>query len=199
MKLQQCRPSFFDARDAIIQADQVLTGGENFCTLWQGFAERGLGPDARVEGRTPWGGGIRTNVSSLLPSFTFVPVADGQILSYRIMLFLWRARSLPFESRLPLPGFVKSCYFRYFEYFTDHNGDSCRIVCFHEYITLLLSSSCIKTPNGRARLGTLSYILYHFDAYTRSFKRKHQNTRFFPRGNLVRQLTSDRLKNYGAV
>ena len=61
MKLQPCRPSFFDARDAIISADQVLTGGENFCDLWTAFAERGLGPDARVEGRTPWGGGIRTD------------------------------------------------------------------------------------------------------------------------------------------
>ncbi|TFK51601.1 hypothetical protein OE88DRAFT_1659712 [Heliocybe sulcata] len=61
MKLQQCRPSFFDARDAIIQADQVLTGGENYCELWKGFSARGLGPDARVEGRTPWGGGIRTD------------------------------------------------------------------------------------------------------------------------------------------
>ncbi|KAG6844432.1 hypothetical protein H0H87_007034, partial [Tephrocybe sp. NHM501043] len=61
MKLQTCRPSFFDARDAIIQADQVLTGGENFCTLWAGFSSRGLGFDAKVEGRTPWGGGIRTN------------------------------------------------------------------------------------------------------------------------------------------
>lgn len=66
MKLQQCRPSFFDARDAIIQADQILTGGENFCDLWKGFASRGLGPDARVEGKTPWGGGIRTNVSRTL-------------------------------------------------------------------------------------------------------------------------------------
>lgn len=61
MKLQPCRPSFFEARDAIIQADQILTGGENYCTLWEGFSDRGLGPDARVEGRTPWGGGIRTN------------------------------------------------------------------------------------------------------------------------------------------
>jgi extracellular elastinolytic metalloproteinase len=61
MKLQRCRPSFFDARDAIIQADQVLTGGENFCDLWKGFSERGLGPDATLEGSTPWGGGIRTN------------------------------------------------------------------------------------------------------------------------------------------
>ncbi|TFY67498.1 hypothetical protein EVJ58_g1586 [Rhodofomes roseus] len=61
MKLQPCRPSFFDARDAIISADQVLTGGENFCDLWTAFAERGMGPDARVDGRTPWGGGVRTN------------------------------------------------------------------------------------------------------------------------------------------
>lgn len=63
MKLQKCMPSFFDARDAIIQADQVLTGGENFCDLWIGFAERGLGEDAHVDGRTPWGGGVRTDVS----------------------------------------------------------------------------------------------------------------------------------------
>lgn len=61
MKLHPCMPSFFDARDAIIQADQVLTGGENFCELWNGFAERGLGLDAKVVGRTPWGGGVRTD------------------------------------------------------------------------------------------------------------------------------------------
>ncbi|KAF6756744.1 extracellular elastinolytic metallo proteinase, partial [Ephemerocybe angulata] len=61
MKLQPCRPTFFQARDAIIAADQVLTEGENFCTLWNGFAERGLGSDARIEGQTPWGGGVRTN------------------------------------------------------------------------------------------------------------------------------------------
>ncbi|KAL5501075.1 hypothetical protein ACEPAH_9462 [Sanghuangporus vaninii] len=61
MKLQKCMPGFLDARDAIIQADQVLTGGENYCLLYEGFAERGLGPNARVDGRTPWGGGIRTD------------------------------------------------------------------------------------------------------------------------------------------
>jgi extracellular elastinolytic metalloproteinase len=61
MKLQACRPSFFDARDGIIQADQVLTGGENFCDLWLAFAEKGLGVDATVQGRTPWGGGVRTD------------------------------------------------------------------------------------------------------------------------------------------
>lgn len=63
MKLQPCSPNFFDARDAIIQADKVLTGGENLCDIWEGFAERGLGFDAQVIGSTPWGGGVRTNVS----------------------------------------------------------------------------------------------------------------------------------------
>lgn len=61
MKLQPCNPSFFAARDAIILADHALTGGDNFCDLWGGFAERGLGPKASVFGRTPWGGGFRTN------------------------------------------------------------------------------------------------------------------------------------------
>ncbi|KAG8914701.1 Fungalysin/Thermolysin Extracellular metalloproteinase 5, partial [Tulasnella sp. 408] len=61
MKLQPCRPSFFAARDAIIQADENLTGGENACTLWAGFASRGLGPFAKIKGGTPWGGGVRTN------------------------------------------------------------------------------------------------------------------------------------------
>jgi len=59
MKLQPCQPSFFDARDAIILADQELTDGENFCTLWKSFSLRGLGTDADIVGRTPWGGGIR--------------------------------------------------------------------------------------------------------------------------------------------
>jgi len=61
MKLQKCRPDFMDARNAIIQADEILTGGENFCEIWKGFAAKGLGSDATVIGKTPWGGGIRTN------------------------------------------------------------------------------------------------------------------------------------------
>jgi len=61
MKLQPCRPSFFDARDAIIQADKIRTGGVNACTIWKAFASVGLGSDARVIGQTPWGGGVRTD------------------------------------------------------------------------------------------------------------------------------------------
>ena len=61
MKLQPCRPSFFNARDAIIQADQIRTGGQNACLIWKAFAERGLGEDATVIGQTPWGGGVRND------------------------------------------------------------------------------------------------------------------------------------------
>ena len=81
MKLQKCRPSFFDARDAIIQADQVLTGGENFCALWKGFGDRGLGPDADVKGRTDWGGGIRQDVCWMLAIGCVLIV-----LVYRVLL-----------------------------------------------------------------------------------------------------------------
>jgi hypothetical protein len=43
MKLQACSPGFVDGRDAILIADQNLTGGENQCQIWRSFAKRGLG------------------------------------------------------------------------------------------------------------------------------------------------------------
>ncbi|KAJ1827596.1 hypothetical protein LPJ73_008735 [Coemansia sp. RSA 2703] len=46
MKLQPCSPSFIDARDAILQAEQNLTGGKNQCAIWRAFAKRGMGPSA---------------------------------------------------------------------------------------------------------------------------------------------------------
>ncbi|KAF8834436.1 hypothetical protein BDN67DRAFT_976043 [Paxillus ammoniavirescens] len=59
MKLQPCSPGFFNARDSVIQADEILTGGENTCALWGGFVERGLGVDATIIRSTPWGRGVR--------------------------------------------------------------------------------------------------------------------------------------------
>lgn len=47
MALQPCNPDFLAARDAIIDADQTLTQGQNKCELWTGFAKRGLGSDAK--------------------------------------------------------------------------------------------------------------------------------------------------------
>src|SRR5690554_688958 len=43
LKLQGCNPGFVDARDAILQADQLLYNGENTCLIWEVFANRGLG------------------------------------------------------------------------------------------------------------------------------------------------------------
>ncbi|KAK1142395.1 hypothetical protein N8T08_007947 [Aspergillus melleus] len=47
MALQPCNPNFVQARDAILDADTALTGGENTCEIWKGFAKRGLGSGAR--------------------------------------------------------------------------------------------------------------------------------------------------------
>lgn len=55
IKFQPCQPSLFSARDAIVQVDKILTGGENKCEIWAGCAERGLGRDASVESRQLWG------------------------------------------------------------------------------------------------------------------------------------------------
>lgn len=46
MKLLPCSPGFVDGRDAILQADEMLTGGANRCDIWRGFAKRGLGVSA---------------------------------------------------------------------------------------------------------------------------------------------------------
>ena len=39
-------PLYLEARDAIIQAEQVLTAGDNYPEVWRGFAHRGMGYSA---------------------------------------------------------------------------------------------------------------------------------------------------------
>ena len=43
LKLQPCSPGFVDGRDAILQADTLLYGGQYSCAIWRAFARRGLG------------------------------------------------------------------------------------------------------------------------------------------------------------
>ena len=68
MKFQPCLPTFFAARDAILLADQALTGGKNQCEIWAGFASRGLGQDAHSHDNGSPMGPIRTNGYKLDPS-----------------------------------------------------------------------------------------------------------------------------------
>ncbi|KAF8886770.1 Fungalysin metallopeptidase-domain-containing protein [Infundibulicybe gibba] len=44
--IQPCNPTFVDARDAWIQADQNRYAGVNRCLLWRAFASKGLGLNA---------------------------------------------------------------------------------------------------------------------------------------------------------
>ncbi|KAF8888327.1 metalloprotease [Infundibulicybe gibba] len=46
LSIQPCDPTFLDARDAWIQADQNRNAGVNMCLLWTAFASRGLGVNA---------------------------------------------------------------------------------------------------------------------------------------------------------
>lgn len=52
MKMQPCNPGFVDARDAILDSDVAMTGGENACLIWEAFAKRGLGYSA--DQGSPW-------------------------------------------------------------------------------------------------------------------------------------------------
>ena len=46
MKMQNCNPTFLDARDAILAADMAANGGANECEIWRAFAKRGAGMSA---------------------------------------------------------------------------------------------------------------------------------------------------------
>ena len=61
MKYTTANPTFTDARDGILAADQALTGGVNHDALWRAFARRGLGFRAD--------GGILTTVVPIQSSY----------------------------------------------------------------------------------------------------------------------------------
>ena len=73
LKIQPLNPSFIDARDAILMADQLLFGGADELEIWTAFARRGLGQFAS----TP-----SSNASNLTTSFEIPPEVLGlQIIS----------------------------------------------------------------------------------------------------------------------
>ncbi len=48
LKLSPANASFLEARDGILLADELLTGGDNAAELWYAFAKRGMGYSATV-------------------------------------------------------------------------------------------------------------------------------------------------------
>ncbi|MBX3055053.1 MAG: M36 family metallopeptidase [Anaerolineae bacterium] len=68
MKLQPCSPGFVDGRNAILQADVILTGGANQCAIWDAFAGRGLGFSASQ--------GSSNNINDGTPAFDMPPSCD---------------------------------------------------------------------------------------------------------------------------
>lgn len=45
-RLMPCSAHHLQARDAVVEADRILTGGANRCAIWRGFATRGFGSNA---------------------------------------------------------------------------------------------------------------------------------------------------------
>jgi hypothetical protein len=59
LAMTPCDPSFIDARDALLAADESLFGSEHKAAIWAGFAKRGLGVGAADSGGIAIHSGIR--------------------------------------------------------------------------------------------------------------------------------------------
>ena len=71
LRLQPCSPSFVDARNAILQADQMLFGGRYRCAIGRAFSRRGLGANAST--------GTSSNDRTVIEDFT--PISGPAISS----------------------------------------------------------------------------------------------------------------------
>jgi hypothetical protein len=72
LKIMPSNPTFLQGRDAILQADQALTGGANQLLIWTAFARRGMGYSAKDGG----------NANALVVTQAFdVPVPDPVVYS----------------------------------------------------------------------------------------------------------------------
>jgi len=72
MKYTPCSPSFLNARDGILQADQNLNGGANSCKIWTVFARHGMGSGATGDD------GTVHNASSTIPT-SCTPAYEGWV------------------------------------------------------------------------------------------------------------------------
>jgi extracellular elastinolytic metalloproteinase len=72
LKLQPSNPTFAQARDAILQADEILTGAANRAEIWQAFARRGMG--------FSFNSGASSSATSVTAAFD-IPWVDPVVLS----------------------------------------------------------------------------------------------------------------------
>ena len=84
LKLQPCSPTFLDSRDAILAADIANNNGANQCLIWETFARRGLGVNAKPGGsvgnEVPLSCQFRLKINKTASS----EIVAGEILTYTI-------------------------------------------------------------------------------------------------------------------
>src|SRR5262249_18777988 len=88
LKLQPVRPSFIDARDAILAADRALTGGANQLEIWTAFARRGLGFSARTANANSGTVTLAFDIPALGLAVTSSVPAHGDIITTRPTSFV---------------------------------------------------------------------------------------------------------------
>ncbi|OCA69071.1 hypothetical protein BBI01_17825 [Chryseobacterium artocarpi] len=79
LKIQGCYPSFIKGRDAIIAADASINGGANKCLIWDTFAKRGLGVNAKSGKTAGSGNGLLPAISDQIEDFS-IPT-DCQLMA----------------------------------------------------------------------------------------------------------------------
>ena len=90
LELTPARPSFLDARNAIVQADAVFNGGADSDIVWQAFANRGMGwfASTRDTGDTkpvesfllpPVPGGATGTIAGAVTTQQGAPVANAKV------------------------------------------------------------------------------------------------------------------------
>ncbi len=74
LKLQPANPTFLDFRDAMLDADMSMNGGENEVAIWRAFARRGMGWSA-FDGGSAASGNVR-EAFDLPPGLTLEFIID---------------------------------------------------------------------------------------------------------------------------
>jgi hypothetical protein len=90
MKLQSCSPGFVDGRDAILKADSLLYNGKYSCIIWQAFARRGVGLNAKQGSSYKYRDQVEDFTLPVFNRFLYTAdredVPEGELLNYKVTL-----------------------------------------------------------------------------------------------------------------